>query len=323
MARMASQRLPWQFVLPSPLEGHRRIFGRCRHQADHNEAGCVCPNFRGYFHHGFEPGDCELRHTGEDPNTPPLDSRQQKRFTRWHPPMKIECPYPDCAQHIEIEECHAGTTAACPTCNRQFQCPPLQAFESELTKLAKKKPRRVTPKQAALLTYLGIPVPATKDEASDAIDAAIESDAYAERLSGWQQDRLKLHPDLYAMQIEEQRHSRAETLCDFVNCDVGSEFHPIKRITFRQATAAVQFLDQEFPGWDAKLWEEFGPSVDVAWDWFIPAVALTAPQAVKKAWQGTFSLPPGKKQVTMPRRGSGCFAVVVLLLAIVGAFALH
>lgn len=88
-----------------------------------------------------------------------------------------------------------------------------------------------TPKQKALLQYLSIGVPSTKQEASDLIDAAINNETYAARLSGWSTDRLQLHPRLYEREAAERKASRAESLWSQANDEVGGEGFPIKRIT--------------------------------------------------------------------------------------------
>lgn len=44
--------------------------------------------------------------------------------------MKILCPYPDCNQRIGITESDGGTTAFCPTCGRQFECPSLEEIQA-------------------------------------------------------------------------------------------------------------------------------------------------------------------------------------------------
>lgn len=150
-----------------------------------------------------------------------------------------------------------------------------------------------TPKQKALLEYLGISVPGTKQEAADLIDRAINDNAYEERLSKWKNDRLSLYPELYEAEATSQKASRGPALWRAVNDEVGGEGFPLKRITKAQADAAVAFLDQNFPGWDSKLWEEFGISIDALYDWFIPAVGKTAPILVKHGFD--LSFPTGER----------------------------
>lgn len=236
--------------------------------------------------------------------------------------MKIVCPH--CSQNIEIERSHAGMTAPCPTCLQQFQCPPISAFPA---------PKGPTPKQAALLAYLGIGAPETKDEASSLITSAIESGHYSEQLERWQDDRIRLHPEIYKKERAARNAERAECLQYYVNNDVGSSFHPLKRITRAQAQAAVNYLDATSPGWDADLWGEFGIEDAVAFEIFVPAVAATSPNAVKKGFRGQYSLyplppplprgrpseQPRRRPVQRPAKQSkrmGCILWIVIAIAL-------
>lgn len=45
--------------------------------------------------------------------------------------MKIHCPNTDCEQRIAITLEDASTEGMCPTCGRQFTCPPIEDFPSE------------------------------------------------------------------------------------------------------------------------------------------------------------------------------------------------
>ena len=188
-----------------------------------------------------------------------------------------------------------------------------------------------SPKQTALLQYLSIGVPSTKQEASDLIDAAINNEVYAARLSGWNTDRLRLHPRLYEREAAERKASRAESLWSEANDQVGGAGFPIKRITKAQATEAVSFLDTSCPGWDANLWAEFGISIDALYDWFIPAVAKTTPTLVKRGFEDTLSFPSNvpkpiatSHSAKTRSNGSGGWALLIvgglLILGLVGHF---
>ena len=176
-----------------------------------------------------------------------------------------------------------------------------------------------TPKQAALLQYLSIRLPATKEEASDLIDAAIHDEAHAPRLSAWNTDKLRLHPRLYEREAAERKASRVESLWSAANDEVGGEGFPLKRMTKAQATEAVSFLDAKYPGWDANLWEEFGISIDALYDWFVPAAAQTTPTLAKRGFEDTFSFPssvpkPAAGSALTKARSSGCGVWAVLII---------
>ena len=93
-------------------------------------------------------------------------------------------------------------TLACEEGTEAWQ--PLGELRPEAFKRAEKK---ASPKQKALLAYLGYPSPetATSAEASAWLDAALEDEKNEERLEQWTTDRLKLHPDLYAEEVEAAR----------------------------------------------------------------------------------------------------------------------
>ena len=58
-----------------------------------------------------------------------------------------------------------------------------------------------TPKQKALLEYLGLPVPADRAAASSRIDGALSDERLSKRLANWRTDKLILHPDIYAEEL--------------------------------------------------------------------------------------------------------------------------
>lgn len=59
--------------------------------------------------------------------------------------------------------------------------------------------KSATPKQRAFLAYLGIRFPdrISLDEAARTLDAAVNDERYAAKLSRWNIDKFQLHPDLY------------------------------------------------------------------------------------------------------------------------------
>ena len=54
--------------------------------------------------------------------------------------MKIQCPYEDCPQNIELDISYAGTEINCPTCNRPFSCPEFNSFPLHEQGVQRKKP---------------------------------------------------------------------------------------------------------------------------------------------------------------------------------------
>jgi hypothetical protein len=93
-------------------------------------------------------------------------------------------------------------TLACEEGTEAWQ--PLGDLRPEAFKRAEKK---ASPKQKALLAYLGYPSPETASsaEATAWLDAALADKKNERRLEKWTTDRLKLHPDLYAEEVEAAR----------------------------------------------------------------------------------------------------------------------
>jgi hypothetical protein len=89
-------------------------------------------------------------------------------------------------------------TLACEEGTEVWQ--PLGNLRPEAFKRAEKK---ASPKQKALLAYLGYSSPetATSAEATAWLDTAIEEKRNEKRLEKWTTDRLKLHPELYADEV--------------------------------------------------------------------------------------------------------------------------
>ena len=78
---------------------------------------------------------------------------------------------------------------------------------------------------------------------------------------------------------------RQQACWDFIsseNEDYGENF-PIKKLTLAEVESVLEWLDSNRPGWDKKFWfEGLGKiDVDLAWDFFVPAVAQVLPHRVK------------------------------------------
>jgi len=149
------------------------------------------------------------------------------------------------------------------------------------------KPEPVTPKQKALLDYLGIVFPAdlTKDHAAVLVNDAMEDPKNATRLGQWNEDRLRLHPDLFAAESQAKKENRANhffELCQTIGADY------FEGITKAHCQVLVGFLDVKFPHWDAR-------EAEAADHYFFPAVAEKFPQLVQKQWRGRLQYADGQK----------------------------
>jgi hypothetical protein len=210
-----------------------------------------------------------------------------------------------------------------------------------------------TERQQALMRYLGHPAPHTLStyEASEWLDIACDDMNNSERLDSWRSDRLRLHPDLFAVELQreqdaqQERHANRPALirayCNGQKEDFAG-IYPLRRLTHDHSQRAVVWLDANRPGWDAHLWTEDSSGIndDVISTEFFRALVATVPEAVKDhelalEWNemghldeaalaaaatfvksaSTAKRPKATKRKAKSKRG--CLALVVLLSVIV------
>jgi hypothetical protein len=153
-----------------------------------------------------------------------------------------------------------------------------------------------TEKQKALLRYLCIAGPAgmTKDQAALRINDAMEDPQNATRLTQWNTDRLKLHPDLFAAEIQAKKESRVNDYLEICQNEGAQYF---TKITKAHCQVLVGYLDVKFPDWDKD-------EKTAAERYFFPAVAEKFPQLVARQWKGKLRYASGAKPVPGERRAS-------------------
>ena len=106
-----------------------------------------------------------------------------------------------------------------------------------------------TPKQRALLDYLGLPAPLilTIDGASDAIESVRESATHdaslREKLRSWRRARFELHPDLYATEFSEWKGQRAEEITHLSRR--ANSNHYLKELPLPMLQRSSRFLTDE------------------------------------------------------------------------------
>ena len=144
-----------------------------------------------------------------------------------------------------------------------------------------------TEKQKALLGYLGVSFSPelSKDQAAMLINDAMEDAKNAPRLAQWNTDRLKLHPDLFAAEIQAKKESRANDFYEICQAQ-GAEY--FTKITKAHCQVLVGYLDVKFPNWDKD-------EKEAAEKYFYPAVAEKFPQLVAKPWKGKLRYATGPK----------------------------
>lgn len=137
--------------------------------------------------------------------------------------------------------------------------------------------KAATAKQKALLTYLGVELPsaASKTDAAVLVSDAMENPKFQARLSKWHEEKLKLHPDVFADEIELRkagRGTRYVELCQTEGAGV------VKDVTKAHCQVLVESLDKRFPAWESD------PKTAL-WQYFFPAVAENFPTLVLPEWK--------------------------------------
>lgn len=152
-----------------------------------------------------------------------------------------------------------------------------------------------TAKQKAFLSYLGIPFSSTttKETAAVLVNEAMEDPKLNARIVQWNGDRLRLHPDIFAAELQAKRENRSNRFfeaCQHEGADI------LVDVTRAHCQVLVGFLDVTYPNWDAN-------DADAPRTYFFPAVAEKFPQLVRKEWRDKLHFPNGQKAAAAaPRR---------------------
>jgi hypothetical protein len=144
-----------------------------------------------------------------------------------------------------------------------------------------------TAKQKAFLGFMGIPFPAeiTRERAALLVNDALENPGDPGRLARWNEERLRLHPELFRVEIQAKKENRASHFFDVVHMQGGEMFDGV---TKAHCQVLVGFLDVRYPNWDAS-------EQQATWDYFFPAIAEKFPQLVKREWKGRLKYPGASK----------------------------
>jgi hypothetical protein len=200
----------------------------------------------------------------------------------------------------------AKATLGCQEGSETWQ--PLGALRPEVFKRPEKT---ASPKQKALLAYLGYPSSetATSAEARVWLDAACEDESKQDLLNAWHDDKLRLHPGLFAedsddlaRQLDEREKYKAARQAEesadrpriiWEFCDESKSMYedpdpsmwPLHKLTLKQCKLAVDWLDRNRAGWEANLYDKaYGGIVDPDFicTTFVEALRAVAPGALKK-----------------------------------------
>lgn len=144
-----------------------------------------------------------------------------------------------------------------------------------------------TAKQKAFLSYMSIAFSGdiTKEQAALLANEAMENPKLNTRVLQWNDDRLRLHPDIFAAELQAKKEDRANHF--FAACQhEGSD--RLMDVTKAHCHVLIGYLDVNFPNWDAN-------ESEAAWNYFFPAVAEKFPELVRKPWRGKLKYPDGPK----------------------------
>ncbi len=183
------------------------------------------------------------------------------------------------AEPPETPESPAAVTAEAEATPAHAPEPP--AVEGEPAAPATPEPATpsepATPGQLAFLNYFGIaPAPdLTKAAAETLILQASEDPQNTRRLASWEVDRFRLHPDLFNLEVEEQKSDRVQFYFDL--CQTAGSDH-FTGVTKAHCQVLLGFLDVNHPRWDAN-------PVEATERYFFPALAEKFPQLVNRAWR--------------------------------------
>ena len=135
-----------------------------------------------------------------------------------------------------------------------------------------------TPKQRAFLAYMGLPCPEEmgKDQAALLINDTMEEPKNAARIARWTDERLKLHPELFAAELAAKKESRIQHYFDICHTEAAEA---VDGVTKAHCQVLVGYLDVKAPNWDSN-------PHDAVWGFFLPAVAEKFPQLVRSEFKG-------------------------------------
>lgn len=157
-----------------------------------------------------------------------------------------------------------------------------------------------TGKQRALLKYLGVDFPegASKDELAVFVSDALENPKLQARLSKWGDEKLRLHSDVFADEIEHRKGNRGATYVE--RCQTEGE-GVVKDVTKAHCQVLIESLDKRFPAWEAN-------SRDALWHFFLPAIAEHFPMLVLPEWKSKLRFGSAPKSAPAGARTTGNLA---------------
>lgn len=169
--------------------------------------------------------------------------------------------------------------------------PPVNAAKTATPAPEPREP--ATAKQKALLAYMhiGFAPEITREDAARLVNDTMENPKDPARLARWNAERLQLHPELFAAELQTKKENRPQRFLEICHAE-GAPF--FEKVTKAHCQVLVSHLDVRSPNWDAH-------EPDAIWKHFFPAMAekfppLVTPEGAAK-FKRTDHPAPAPKQV--------------------------
>jgi hypothetical protein len=162
--------------------------------------------------------------------------------------------------------------------------PPVSGITSGIRSAVQPAPKAplVTAKQKAFLAFWGVNIPdgLTKADAAVLISDAMEDPKNGSKLTKWATEKLRIHPEAFADELEFKKANRAVHYLEVFQTEGAEVF---TEVTKAHSQVLVESLDKRFPDWESN------PRRAV-WDYLFPALAEHFPALVQPAWKGKLKL---------------------------------
>ena len=151
-----------------------------------------------------------------------------------------------------------------------------------------------SPRQHAFLVFMGATVPAqsSRHEASVLVNDAMEKDP--SRLTRWNSERLKLHPDIFADEIQALKEGRSQRFFEHCQREGAAWFEKVAKA---HCQVLIGHLDVDSPHWDAH-------ETEAATKFFFPALAKKFPLLLTAEGRSHFHSVEPSKAPNAPKKQS-------------------
>jgi hypothetical protein len=165
--------------------------------------------------------------------------------------------------------------------------------DGHATNGAPEKRGTASAKQKVFLKYLGAEFDEgiARERAALAISDALENPKLQPRIRKWQDEKLRMHADVFQDEIDYRRANRSNRYLERIQTE-GSEV--LKDVTKAHVQVLVESLDKRHPGWE-------NDRQSALWEYLLPAVGEHFPQLVQPDYK--HRLNPGGSGVA--KGGSG------------------